>query len=184
MKKEKAALFDLDGTLFDTTLVNFFSYKEALNKFGHDFSQEFYLEQCHGRVFRDFLPLIIGQDNPDQPFIHQLKKELYPKHLHHAKQNDFLFDIIRALRNTYYIGLVTTASQKNVMDILDYFRVKDLFELILTQEDVLQSKPSPEGYLKAMSHFKVAPSDTIIYEDSEVGLAAARASGAHILKIE
>lgn len=183
MKKNKAALFDLDGTLFDTAQVNYHSYKAALNQFGHDITPEFYLHECHGQVFRHFLPLIIGIDNPDLPAIHQLKKEKYPENLKYAKKNDFLFDIITALKGSYHIGLVTTASSKNVMDILEHFQVESLFELILTQEDVVESKPSPEGYLKAMQYFGVAPENTIIYEDSEVGLAAATASGASVLKI-
>jgi len=184
LKKDKVALFDLDGTLFDTSMVNYHSYKDALNQFGYDLSYDFYLKEFYGKVYSHFLPLIIGQNNPDLKNIHSLKKELYPKKLIFAQKNEFLFDIITALKPSYHTGIVTTASRKNTTEILDYFKVRELFDLIITQEDVQESKPSPEGYLKAMNFFNVSSENTIIYEDSEVGLQAAKASGARILKVE
>ena len=47
-----------------------------------------------------------------------------------------------------------------------------------------KSKPDPEGYLKAMEHFGVTPAETMIFEDSGPGLAAAKASGAAVFKVE
>lgn len=184
LKKNKAALFDLDGTLFDTSLVNYYSYKAALNQFGYELTYDFYLKEFYGKVYSYFLPLIIGQNNENLKNIHSLKKELYCNNLVHAKKNEFLFDIIYALKSSYHIGLVTTASYQNTSDILDFFDVRELFDLIITQENVKESKPSPEGYLKAMDFFGTLPENTIIYEDSEVGLQAARASGGRIIKVE
>ena len=58
------------------------------------------------------------------------------------------------------------------------------FGVFITGEDVVRSKPDPEGYLKAMAHFGVTPAETMIFEDSGPGLEAARASGATVYKVE
>ena len=59
----------------------------------------------------------------------------------------------------------------------------DDFDLILAGEDVKQGKPSPEIYATVISRMGVTAMETIIFEDSNVGLQAAQASGAHFIKV-
>ena len=56
----------------------------------------------------------------------------------------------------------------------------DLFDLILTHEDITKSKPDPEGFLKAMKLFNVEARDCLIFEDSSVGIEAAEKTGATV----
>ena len=56
-------------------------------------------------------------------------------------------------------------------------------QTLYTGQDVENGKPSPEIYDKTMAELQVQPSDTLIFEDSEVGLQAAKASGAYFIKI-
>ena len=69
------------------------------------------------------------------------------------------------------------------MDILCYFGYEDLFEFLVTQEDITKVKPDPEGFLIAMKHFDVGAERTVIFEDSEVGAMAARATGATVFLV-
>ena len=55
---------------------------------------------------------------------------------------------------------------------------------VLTSRDVVEPKPSPEAFLKAMNIEGVTPAETLIFEDSLVGLEAAAASGAAYIKVE
>ena len=48
---------------------------------------------------------------------------------------------------------------------------------------VTKMKPNPEGYLKAMEYFKIKLEETIIFEDSDAGLEAAKSSGAFYYKV-
>lgn len=79
---------------------------------------------------------------------------------------------------------VFTGRRKNATEVLEYFHCADWFGVFITGEDVVRSKPDPEGYLKAMAHFGVTPAETMIFEDSGPGLEAARASGATVYKVE
>ena len=57
-------------------------------------------------------------------------------------------------------------------------RVRNIFDLIITADDVYQAKPHPEPYLKAFESLRVRPEECVIIEDSMTGIQAAIASGA------
>ena len=183
IQKNRLAIFDLDGTLFNTNDVNYHAYKEALENFGFKFEYEYWHKHCIGRHYKDFLADINITDEKVLHDIHQLKKQCYKKYLNYAQENHHLFEIIELIKPKYYIALVTTASKKNVEDILTTFNKINIFDKIFTQEDVTKMKPNPEGYLKAMKYFNIEASETIIFEDSEAGLKAANDSGAFYYKV-
>lgn len=176
--KAKLAIFDLDGTLFDTKEVNYYAYKEAVSEYGYDMDYEYYCKFCNGRHFKDFLPRVTTGDEQVLQEIHKKKKGIYKKYLHKAIPNKHLFHLIKLMKEEYYLAVVTTASKKNCEDILHKFKVYGLFDLVMTYEDVVQIKPDPEGFFKAMDHFQIGEENTIIFEDSPVGVEAAKASGA------
>jgi len=174
--KNKLAIFDLDGTLFDTRRVNYAAYKYALAKFGVDLDFEKFGGNFNGRHYKVFLPQLMGGAEHIEE-VHDMKIEKYPEFLSDAIPNKSLFSMIDCMKDEFYIALVSTASYDNVYQILDYFGYRDRFEYILTQRDVVKKKPDPEGFIKAMEHFGVEAENTIVFEDSEVGIEAAERAG-------
>ena len=108
----------------------------------------------------------------------------YKHNLDKARKNEHLIEILKNMHATYYTAIVTTASRENTTDILKYFECEELFDLLVTQEDVSKVKPDPEGFVRAMEYFEVNSEHTIIFEDSEVGVQAAQASGASVMVIK
>lgn len=184
MMKNKLALFDLDGTLFNTNDVNYYSYKEALNNLGYDLDYEYFCTKCNGRFYKEFLPEITDGKDSTLETIHKQKKELYGKYLDKAKINNHLINIAKHIKDEYYLAVVTTASKKNTMDILKYYKIESLFDLILTHDDITKVKPDPEGFLKAMNYFKIDCYNTIIFEDSKPGIEAARRTNSTVFVID
>lgn len=178
----KLIIVDLDGTLFDTKDVNYHAYKDAIMPYGYDIDYKYYCDFCNGRHYMDFLPQITTFDKDILEKMHLAKKNAYKKYLSKAIVNDRLVDIIRLLRSEYKTAVVTTASKENCYDILKQFNLIDFFDLILTQDDINESKPDPEGFLKAMKYFDANPTETIIFEDSDIGLEAAKRTGAFYYK--
>ena len=184
--KNKLAIFDLDGTLFDTKDVNYNAYQNAIKMVEIDVKIDYndFCNLYNGKNYRDFLPKIIPDITEEQmKNIHNFKKNIYTKYLDKAKKNNLLFLMIQEIKKSFYISIVTNASKKNVEDILEKFAVKDLFDLLITQEDVKIPKPSAEGFLKAMDYFNIPKKDTIIFEDSEIGIQAAIELGVDYLKV-
>lgn len=184
MTKDKLIIVDLDGTLFDTADVNYLAYKKALEEYGFSLSKDYYATNCNGAHYKKYLPKIICEENWNLiEKIHTRKKEVYPEFLYAANKNEHLFAILMSLRTHYHISLVTTASRKNAEDIINYFNVSDLFDYIVTHEDVKNVKPNPEGFLRAMDYFKVDADKTMIFEDSADGILAAIRSHGKVFQV-
>lgn len=175
--RDKLAIFDMDGTLFDTKNVNYNAYNRAIKECGFpaEIDYDFYCDYCNGNSYKDFLPKIIPSISLVQmDIIHKRKKQLYSEYLSYAKMNEKLFFILKKIMDKYQIALVTTASKDNTIDLLQTFGVRGVFDFIITQEDVKRTKPDPEGFLTAMRRAGVSPEDTLIFEDSEAGIEAAK----------
>ncbi len=181
---KKCAIFDMDGTLFNTNDVNYYSYKEALSKYNISIDYEYYCNFCNGRHYKVFIPDLVNNDSEKIEDIHNTKKKLYYKYLDKVKVNNHLVEFIKNIKKEYYIALVTTASKKNTLDILKYTNTYELFDLILTADDIKKTKPDPEGFNKAIKYFKLDAKECIIFEDSDVGIEAALKTKAEVVRIE
>lgn len=74
MKKEYLAMVDMDGTLFDTYVVNFCAYQEALEEIGVRLDKEFYDKKCFGYHYKDFLGELLNNDLNMIEQVHKRKK--------------------------------------------------------------------------------------------------------------
>lgn len=178
---------DLDGTLLDTVPANAASYRAALEEQGFTVTDEYYAQYCNGGYYKQFLRPLMGGDPAPEAVerVHDRKKELYSSCLPMVRPNTSLLAILQAMKAAGHdLACVTTGSRKNATEVLEYFHCADWFGVFITGEDVVRSKPDPEGYLKAMAYFGVTPAETMIFEDSGPGLEAARASGATVYKVE
>jgi len=186
MKKQKLMIFDLDGTLFDTKEVNFLAYFHALKSVGieTDLDYQFFCEYCNAKDYRKFLPIIVpGITTELMEQVHQEKKEKYSGFLNKARKNETLFTLIRSVREEYVTAVATTASRKNAEEILSYFQVQDLFDFIVTKEDVAFVKPEPECFCRVMKLAGIDAENTLIFEDSDDGILAAQNSGTDYVRV-
>ena len=184
--KKFLAVFDMDGTLFDTRKTNFLAYKDAIKEVaGRSIEYNLFNKISNGQSYKKFIPEIIGKiSNEDLEKIHVLKKNFFQQYLKFVIKNDHLFRIILAIKDTYIIALATTASKQNANEILIFFKVRDLFEIVVTQEDVVNLKPNPECFTNIMREVDIEPANTLIFEDSIVGMKAARLSKANVINID
>lgn len=174
--RNKMAIFDLDGTLFDTCDANYYAYAKACRfcGFNFDISRDMFKSDCFGKNYKAFLPDILNCSISDMCKIHEEKKRCYPSFLRrYCKKNEFLFDIIGAIKNEYYIVTVTTAARVNAEIVMSMFDCDGLFDAIVTSEDVERLKPDPEGYLYAMKLFSIDPGSTMLFEDSDDSIETA-----------
>ena len=181
--KDKLAIFDMDGTLIDTRMVNFRSYQAALSEEGVDITYDYFEKNCFGKGYRDYLPPLIGDDREKLERVHIRKIGLYKDFIDEARLNSTLVDFIKGMKDLYHMALVTTASKDNVFDELSHFELDQDFELVLTGEDIPRHKPDPQGFIMAMERLGIAPERTVIFEDSDVGIEAAKRSGASVIRI-
>jgi HAD superfamily hydrolase (TIGR01509 family) len=81
-------------------------------------------------------------------------------------------------------ALVTSSEDVVTHALLKASGLRGVFDVVITLQDVAHAKPHPEPYLRAMLALNVGPRETVVFEDSVPGLAAARAAGVRVVKAD
>ncbi len=186
MKQLRAYLVDFDGTLADTGSANYQAYSSALLEAGISFSREQFDKVAFGRNWRQFLPLILEQhgSSADPAAITARKVELYRSAAARVDFNEALLFLLKGRPSDVRAALVTAASAENVRSVFESRReLQALFDVIITGDDVSRHKPDPQGYAMAAQSLGVAPENCLVFEDSDIGVAAGQAFGARVLRI-
>jgi HAD superfamily hydrolase (TIGR01509 family) len=82
------------------------------------------------------------------------------------------------------LAVASNSIRKTVITVLAKLGIVEYMDLIISNEDVVNSKPHPEMYWTAMSKMKCLPEETLIVEDSPYGLLAAARSKSYILRVK
>ena len=179
----KLLITDFDGTLVNTFKANYLAYCRAFHEVNLCLTEEQY-RQHYGLRFDDFMNAMGVDDVEIRKLIRIVKGECYPEYFDTLVVNQPLLDFIRLFhRNGGKTAVASTARGKNLNNALKHISAVNDFDLILAGEDVVEGKPSPEIYEKVMRRIGVTPNETLIFEDSAVGIKAASASGARFVKI-
>ena len=185
MKHDSLFISDLDGTLISSRRALVLSYSAALQQYGLRPSYEILDNLILGRHYLEFLKdLAPDLSETDMKNIRYLKNEIYLANLSEIDMNHGLLELLRHSKKASYSALATVASRDSTDAIVRHFKMGDVFDLIITGDDVSLKKPDPECFLLAMRHFNVNPERTFIFEDSQAGIAAAQKSGAHFISIK
>lgn len=177
--KIKCLIFDLDGTLFDTKKANCASYQKTFAHFGVKMTKKGY-DNVFGLRFKEMAKKVApALSEADLKRVKKIKARCYRENVNLIKPNLALFELIRHFKKTCRIFLVTTASRKNVLFLLNHFKMKKYFDYIMCGEGVERAKPYPDCYKICFKKARVSPKETLIFEDSKIGIEAARKSGAN-----
>ncbi|WP_439668157.1 hypothetical protein DAMDJJ_14730 [Cupriavidus necator] len=178
----KAILVDMDGTLIDTERANALAYCQALAEHGTTVSVDEFSAISRGRSYKEFLPEILGPNCLEliDP-IALRKRALYRTFFGETEPNWLLVDLLRNMHASTKIALVTTASRQATTELLAHHGLDEMFDAVVTGDDVTEGKPSPEPYATAARQFGVTAGECLVFEDSETGVTSAQAFGALVL---
>ena len=183
MPELAALLLDLDGTLVDTAEANYAAYAAALGEVGVAVDRASFDAVANGRHWSQFLPGIIGNAAAEPARVAARKRELYPAMAGRTRLNRGLADFAAAARSRLKLALVTSASRSSTVAVLNAHGLGQLFETVVTGDDVAQPKPAPDAYLLAAERLEVSPDACLALEDSETGLESARRAGMRTFRV-
>ena len=179
----KAIITDFDGTLVDTFEANLRAYQKVFNEIGITLTAEKYRE-CFGYRFDRFMIAMGITDENVATRIKELKKQYYPEFFEFLRPNTALIQLISSFKTMGgKTAIASTARKENLMNAVEYLGVARHFDLIFAGVDVKRGKPDPEIYIKTMETLGVVAEETLIFEDSEIGIEAAKASGARFIRV-
>jgi len=191
----KLILLDFDGTLADTRRANASAYVATLAEAGHPLTEEEYLAHYFGVRCDEFLRSYGIGDPAERERLRQRKIELYPSFFDFIVLNRPLWEFCRQFRTQGgKVWIVSTGSRANIDNAMRHLGIggpdapdsecpEGRVDGILAGPDIARSKPAPDCFLEVMRREGVTPRETLIFEDSPVGLAAARLSGAAYIKV-
>ena len=177
----KLVLFDLDGVLVDTKKIHYESLNEALGDLA--ISESEHLSWYDGLTTRQKLDKLGLSDNEKQRVYEEKQRITYEK-LDTIKRNEKIVELFEKLdEEGHEIGVCSNAIKDTVDKCLSRVGVIDLCSFYLSADDVDNPKPHPEIYWKAMSFEGVLPEQTVIIEDSPIGLLSGYRSGANVIRV-
>ena len=182
----KLVIFDLDGVLVEAKNIHFEALNKALAQYA--ITWEEHLSIYDGLKTDQKLEMLHERKGlPKEYFkdIWKTKQKYTLAALSDLKESDQLKICMNTLvASGYKIACCSNSIRKTVLTVLSKLGIIEYFDLIISNEDVTNSKPHPEMYWKVMSKMTVLPEETLIIEDSPYGLLAANRSKAHILRVE
>jgi HAD superfamily hydrolase (TIGR01509 family) len=180
MTSKRCFLFDLDGTLVDSTPAHARAFIEALQPGHRDIAASFDYAVFAGRPTREvFIALGLGA-GPEVTELTSSKQRLYREALDRGEVKLFpgVLSLLQRLREGGgRLFLVTGASRISALRVLKMTGLEPLFEGVVTADDTPLGKPAPDPYRHAMTTYGLAPEDCLAIEDGESGIRSAQAAG-------
>ena len=185
MNKIKGLIFDLDGVLLSTYRFHFLAWKKLADRMGINFTEKDN-ERLRGVSRMESLEIVLSLSaaplslsDEEKLALATEKNEVYREYLKKltpADVSDEVRETLAALRAKGY-PLAVGSSSKNTRFILAQTELTDAFDAIADGNDIKNSKPDPEVFLKAAELIGIAPADCAVIEDAEAGLEAANRGG-------
>ena len=183
----KFVIFDLDGVLVEAKEIHYEALNESLGE-KYMITWDEHLSRYDGLKTSQKLEMLtkdkgLPVELYDKVWIN--KQKLTIDKLRSLSQSEQLIECMTSLTNDgYKIAVCSNSIRKTVLTVLSKLGIIEYVDLIISNEDVKNSKPHPEMYWKAISMMSFLPEQTLIVEDSPYGLLAASRSKSHILRVK
>jgi kojibiose phosphorylase len=183
----RALIFDLDGVIADTLSLHYISWQRLADEEGIPFSLTDY-QAMLGLTRRGALDVLLnGRSITAQKTDDWLnrKNRYYLEQLHRLTADDAAPGIAALIQEAYGAGLKIGlgSSSQNAHNVLKQLNLIHYFHAVGDAYTVQRHKPAPDIYLWAAEQLNVTPAEAIIFEDSDVGVQAARAGGFRVVGI-
>lgn len=180
MNRLKAALFDLDGVVFDT--------EPQYTTFWGAQCREFHPErpglenEIKGQTLTQIYDRLFSGDLQKMQAVVTERLNEFEKQMRFEYIEGFEDLIANLKRNNVKTAVVTSSNEQKMKTVYERRpEFKQLFDAILTAEDFSKSKPDPDCYLKAAQRLGVLPSECVVFEDSFNGLKSGKAANMAIV---
>ena len=180
----KAVFFDMDGTIADSEKIvwkvtrNFMAKRDIF--ITHEEEKLLY-----GLVWKESIKRIL--ESRGLEYKQSIKNTLKERYVRILKKEvealPHIHSLLERIKGNFKIGLATNSRIREVEIIFEKLGFNDYFDIKLSRNNIKKVKPDPEIYLMGADIFNVRPSECVVFEDSIVGISAAKSAGMNCIAI-
>jgi beta-phosphoglucomutase-like phosphatase (HAD superfamily) len=190
MSTIKAIIYDVDGTMVNSEPLHVSAWDEALKVSDRNLSD---LSQIFRQTMAGKKPIVIARG-----MVEELNLPISANELLELKSSLFLEKArtsllgmpgvvasIHRFKEAGYKLAIGTSLDRDFLDIiLNILNVSDLFDVIVTGDQIENGKPDPETYLKVSNQLGISPNECVVFEDAQSGIQSAKAASAWCIAIK
>jgi beta-phosphoglucomutase len=176
----EALLLDFNGTLSDDEPLLCEIFMELFAEAGKPLTEEEYYEQLAGFSDREIVRMWLGCDDAG---LVDRKIARYRELADGSTVSEEAREAVRVAADAVEVAVVSGSARAEIEPVLEAAGLRDSVTVVVAADDVLRSKPDPESYLLALHLLGVRPEDAAAIEDSEPGVAAAKAAGVYCVGV-
>jgi len=168
-------IFDCDGTLVDSMPLHMKAWEDAIKYAGGVWNYD-YIYSKKGMQSKDILALYNKDFGAalDAKKVADRKQVHFRKHFKEMQTIEVVVDVVRRYANVLPMAVASGGSRENVILQLEIAGIRQYFAVVITADDHVKPKPSPDIFLEAAKRLNVAPQLCQVFEDGDIGLEAAR----------
>jgi beta-phosphoglucomutase-like phosphatase (HAD superfamily) len=179
----RAIVFDFNGTLSDDEPILCEIFIQLFAEHGKPLSAQEYFDELAGLSDPEIVRTWLGPDHADVEVVVAERVERYRAAVADGSSvSERTRVAVRYAAERVPLAICSGAAQAEIAPVVEASGLAPLLRGIVASDDVVAGKPHPEGYRRALELLGVAAGDVAVFEDTEAGIAAARAAGVgHVL---
>jgi HAD superfamily hydrolase (TIGR01509 family) len=185
LSRKRLLIFDLDGTLVDSSPLHARAFQETFAPLGIAVDYD----RIAGLTTRVAVERLAGgaglelADHERDRLVSDKRGRAMAMIESELEAIEGAVEFVEAARGRFALALCTSASRRGAEASLARVGLGGCFDPVITAEDVDRGKPDPEPFLRALAAHGETPEGALVFEDADSGIAAAAAAGIDAVRI-
>ena len=180
--KPAALLIDFNGTLSDDEHIQYEIYREIFAEAGKALDEDEYFARLAGLSDPEIVRTWLGKDRPE--LVAERVRRYQARAADGSTVGPEAREALRYAAKRARLAVVSGAARVEIESVLTAAALGQLVSVVVAAEDVATGKPDPSGYVLALELLELRPDEALAIEDSEAGVAAAKAAGLYCIALE
>jgi HAD superfamily hydrolase (TIGR01509 family) len=174
----RAIVFDFNGTLSDDEPVLCEIFMHLFAAHGRPMSAQEYFDELAGLSDPEIVTTWLGEHHPDvQAVIEERTRRYRAAAADGSTIHEHVREAVRYAAERVPLAICSGAARDEIEPVVEAAGLAPCFQAVVTAEDVVHGKPDPEGYVRTLDLLGVDAAAALVFEDTEAGVASARAAG-------